>query len=128
MQIPIGRETTFEGVVDIIRRKAIRPAGEGEIPADMQSAVDDARLHLMEAVAETDEELLNSFLENMELSDEQLLKGLKQAVANGEIRSLTLMAITISADHRIVDGATAAQFANAVRARLENLELWKSLG
>ncbi len=85
VQIPIGRETTFEGVVDIIRRKAIRPAGEGEIPADMQSAVDDARLHLMEAVAETDEELLNSFLENMELSDEQLLKGLKQAVANGEI-------------------------------------------
>ncbi|MDD3143538.1 MAG: elongation factor G [Candidatus Cloacimonetes bacterium] len=85
VHLPIGKENTFEGVVDIIRQKAIRPAGEGEIPADMQSAVDDARLHLMEAVAETDEELLNTFLENMELSDAQLLKGLKQAVANGEI-------------------------------------------
>ncbi|MDY0320079.1 MAG: GTP-binding protein, partial [Candidatus Cloacimonadaceae bacterium] len=85
VHLPIGKENTFEGVVDIIRQKAIRPAGEGEIPADMQSAVDDARLHLMEAVAETDEELLNTFLENMELSDAQLLKGLKQAVANGDI-------------------------------------------
>ena len=85
VQLPIGRENTFEGVVDIIRQKAIRLSGEGEIPADMQSAVEDARLHLMEAVAETDEELLNTFLENMELSDEQILKGLKNAVATGEI-------------------------------------------
>ncbi len=85
VHLPIGKENTFEGVVDIIRQKAIRPSGEGEIPADMQSAVEDARLHLMEAVAETDEELLNTFLESMELSDELLLKGLKKAVANGEI-------------------------------------------
>ncbi len=49
------------------------------------------------------------------------------AVVNGEIRIRNRMAMTLSADHRIVDGATAAQFANAVRARLENLELWKSL-
>lgn len=85
VHLPIGRENTFEGVVDIIRQKAIRPSGEGEVPADMQSAVEDARLHLMEAVAETDEELLNAFLENMELSEEQLLKGLKNAVARGEV-------------------------------------------
>ena len=85
VHLPIGKENTFEGVVDIIRQKAIRPAGEGEIPADMQSAVDDARLHLMEAVAETDEQLLNTFFENEKLSDAQLLKGLKQAVANGDI-------------------------------------------
>ncbi len=85
VHLPIGKENTFEGVVDIIRQKAIRPSGEGEIPADMQSAVENARMHLMEAVAETDEELLNTFLESMELSDESLLKGLKKAVANGEI-------------------------------------------
>jgi elongation factor G len=83
--LPIGRENTFEGVVDIIRQKAIRLTGEGDIPADMQSAVEDARLHLMEAVAETDEELLNIFLEHMELSNEQLLPGLKKAIANGDI-------------------------------------------
>ncbi len=85
IQLPIGKENTFEGVVDIIRRKALRPSGEGEIPAEMQDAVEEARLHLMEAVAETDEELLNSFLEHVELSDEQLLAGMKKAVANGDI-------------------------------------------
>ncbi len=85
IQLPIGRENTFTGVVDIIRQKAILPSGETDIPEDMKSAVEEARLHLMEAVAETSEDLLNSFLENMELSDDELLSGLKKAVANGEI-------------------------------------------
>ncbi len=85
IHLPIGREGGFEGVVDIIRQKAIRPSGEGEIPADMQSAVEDARMQLMEAVAETDEELLDSFLENMELSEEQLMSGLKKAIVSGDI-------------------------------------------
>lgn len=85
IHLPIGKENTFEGVVDIVRQKAIRSNGEGDVPADMKDAVEEARLHLMEAVAETDEELLNTFLENMELTDEQLLPGLKKAVANGDI-------------------------------------------
>jgi len=50
------------------------------------------------------------------------------AVVNGEVRVRTRMAMTLSADHRVVDGATAAQFVNAIRLRLENVELWKSLG
>ncbi len=49
------------------------------------------------------------------------------AVVNGEIRIRTRMAMTLSADHRIVDGATGAAFINAIRAKLENVELWKSL-
>jgi elongation factor G len=51
----------------------------------MTDAVEDARLHLMEAVAETDEELLNEFLENMELPMEKLIPGLKKAIAKGEL-------------------------------------------
>jgi pyruvate dehydrogenase E2 component (dihydrolipoamide acetyltransferase) len=49
------------------------------------------------------------------------------AVVNGEVRIRTRMAMTLSADHRIVDGATGARFANAIRTKLENVELWKSL-
>jgi pyruvate dehydrogenase E2 component (dihydrolipoamide acetyltransferase) len=49
------------------------------------------------------------------------------AVVNGEIKIRTVMAMTLSADHRIVDGATAAEFVNAVRSKLEDVELWKSL-
>jgi pyruvate dehydrogenase E2 component (dihydrolipoamide acetyltransferase) len=49
------------------------------------------------------------------------------AVVNGEIKIRTVMAMTLSADHRIVDGSTGALFMNAIRAKLENVELWKSL-
>lgn len=49
------------------------------------------------------------------------------AVVNGEIKIRTVMAMTLSADHRIVDGAVGAKFVNAVKAKLENIELWKAL-
>ncbi|MBP7636484.1 MAG: 2-oxo acid dehydrogenase subunit E2 [Kiritimatiellae bacterium] len=49
------------------------------------------------------------------------------AVVNGEVKIRTMMAMTLSADHRIVDGAVGAQFVNAIRAKLENIDLWKAL-
>ena len=49
------------------------------------------------------------------------------AVVDGEIKIRTIMAMTLSADHRIVDGATAAEFVNAIKEKLEDIELWKSL-
>lgn len=49
------------------------------------------------------------------------------AVVNGEIKIRTVMAMTLSADHRIVDGSMGAQFVNAIRSKLESVELWKSL-
>ena len=85
VHIPIGKESTFEGVVDVIRQKAILPGGEKDIPADMQSTIAEAHQKLMEAIAETDEELLNDFLEKGELSEEQLINGMRKALANGEI-------------------------------------------
>ncbi|MCL1887734.1 MAG: 2-oxo acid dehydrogenase subunit E2 [Kiritimatiellaeota bacterium] len=48
-------------------------------------------------------------------------------VKNGEVKIRSLMSMTLSADHRIVDGATAAAFANAVRAKLEDTALWRGL-
>lgn len=85
IHIPIGKEGSFEGVIDIIKQKAYKLSGEVPVPANLESAVEDARLHLMEAVAETDEELLNEFLENMELPQDKLISGLKKAIASGEI-------------------------------------------
>jgi elongation factor G len=83
--IPIGKENTFEGVVDIIRKKAFIRDKEAEIPANMQSHVDEARAKIMEAVAETDEALLNNYLENGELSEPEMMSGLKKAIANGDV-------------------------------------------
>lgn len=85
VHIPIGKEGSFEGVVDVIRQKAIRPSGESEVPSELADAVEEARMHLMEAVAETDEELLNEFLENMELPEDKLIAGLKKGIATGEV-------------------------------------------
>jgi len=85
IHLPIGKEGSFEGVVDIISNKAIKGDTIGEVPANLVDAVEEARMHLMEAVAETDEELLNEFLESMELPEDKLVAGLKKAVASGEI-------------------------------------------
>lgn len=85
IHLPIGKEGGFEGVVDIIKQKAFRLSGVSDIPAEMADMVEEARLHLMEAVAETDEELLNEFLENMELPEDKLIKGLKKGISSGEI-------------------------------------------
>lgn len=49
------------------------------------------------------------------------------AVVNGEIKIRTIMAMTLSVDHRIVDGSVGAQFVNAIRSKLETIELWKAL-
>jgi pyruvate dehydrogenase E2 component (dihydrolipoamide acetyltransferase) len=48
-------------------------------------------------------------------------------VVDGKIMIRSIMKMTLSADHRIVDGATAAKFTNAIRAKLENIELWRAL-
>jgi pyruvate dehydrogenase E2 component (dihydrolipoamide acetyltransferase) len=49
------------------------------------------------------------------------------AVRKGQIVVRSVMKITLSADHRLVDGALATQFANAIKTKLEDVELWKSL-
>ncbi len=92
VQIPIGIEKTFRGVIDLIGMKAWEYEVDGDgkgrevaIPADQQGAVEEAREALLEAVAETDEELLNAYLEEMTLSDEQLMAGLRKAFSAGDL-------------------------------------------
>jgi elongation factor G len=83
--LPIGKENTFEGIVDVIRQKAFIRDKEEAVPANMQSQVEEARAKIMEAVAETDEALLNNYLENGELSETEIMSGLKKAIANGDV-------------------------------------------
>ena len=92
VQWPIGLEKEFRGVIDLITRKAweYTPDGDGKgreipIPEDLLPEVEEAREALIEAVAETDETLLNAYVEEMTLTDEQLMSGLRQAFAAGEL-------------------------------------------
>jgi len=87
VQLPIGEEHDFKGVIDLPRMKALTfdaesgAVAEDEIPGELAERAGEARSALMEMVAETDDALMESFLEAGELSGEQLLRGLAAAVA-----------------------------------------------
>ena len=87
IQLPIGAEGELSGIVDLVKNKAFiykddlgKDIEEAEIPASMADQAEEWRTSLMESVAETDEELLETFLENGELSEEQLRRGIRKAV------------------------------------------------
>ena len=95
--VPIGSETNFRGVVNVINQKAYvfddkGKAKEYEIPEDMKDEIAAFRESLMEQVAETEDELIEKFLEEGELTDEDLVKGLKAGVLSGEICPVSVTA------------------------------------
>ncbi|MBN1283620.1 MAG: elongation factor G [Proteobacteria bacterium] len=83
MQMPIGAGPNFKGVVDLLRMQAYQDGKAGEIPADLVAAAKEKRTALMEAVAESSEELLNKYLEVGELSEQELMSGIAKGVASG---------------------------------------------
>lgn len=88
--LPIGAESDFKGVVDLIGNRALMFKDDGtvdvaDIPADMVDEASSLRETMMEYVAETDDDLIEKFLEEGELSDEELLAGLAEGVSQGQI-------------------------------------------
>jgi len=87
IQLPIGSEGELSGIVDLIKNRAFiyrddlgKDIEETDIPAEMADLVEEWRGVLMENIAETDEALLDAFLETGELSEEQLHKGVREGV------------------------------------------------
>ncbi|MBZ0127140.1 MAG: elongation factor G, partial [Rhodocyclaceae bacterium] len=93
LQVPIGAEDTFEGVVDLIRMKAIfwEDTSQGmkfelrEIPANLAEKAKEWREKMVEAAAEANEELMNRYLEEGDLSEEDIKKGLRLRTIGSEI-------------------------------------------
>lgn len=83
--IPVGKENSFQGIVDIIKEKAFIKDKATEIPAELKDTVEEAKLKLTEAVAETSEELMEKYFEEGSLSQQELIQGLKDGVKKGEI-------------------------------------------
>ena len=86
LQLPIGKEDTFKGVVDLIKMDAIiyeddlgTVMDETEIPEDMQELAAEWREKLVEAVAETDEDLMMKYLEGEELTEEEIKGAIRKA-------------------------------------------------
>ena len=93
MQVPIGAEDGFEGVVDLLKMKAIHwdTASQGlnfeyrDIPADLVEQANEARAFMVESAAEATEELMDKYLENGELSEDEIVAGLRARTLATEI-------------------------------------------
>ncbi len=81
--IPIGKENAFEGVVDIIKEKAYIRDSYTEIPDSMKETVDEYRKQLIEAIAETDEALMEKYFEEDTLPVDEIKQGLVKGLAEG---------------------------------------------
>ena len=86
VQLPIGKEDTFQGIIDLVKMDAIiyeddlgTVMDETEIPADMQELAAEWREKLVEAVAETDEELMMKYLEGEEFTEEEIKAAIRKA-------------------------------------------------
>ncbi|MBP7830061.1 MAG: elongation factor G [Kiritimatiellae bacterium] len=93
VQIPWGREESFRGLVDLLRMRALdfdadslgARVVECDIPAELAAAAEKARLALVEAVADKDEEVMRAFMENMDVPAETLRAGLRRATLAGAL-------------------------------------------
>ncbi|MGX9217391.1 elongation factor G [Massilia sp. UBA6681] len=93
LQVPIGAEDNFKGVVDLVKMKAILwdDASQGmkfeyvDVPAELLDTCNEWREKLVETAAEASEELMNKYLEEGELSEAEIKKALRQRTIAGEI-------------------------------------------
>ncbi|MCR5085587.1 MAG: elongation factor G, partial [Succinivibrionaceae bacterium] len=93
LMLPIGKEDSFVGVVDLIKRQAIdwNEADQGvtfeytDIPEDMKDEVEEWRGKLVEAAAEADEALMEKFFNGDELTEEEIISGIRKRTLNNEI-------------------------------------------
>ncbi|MET0062152.1 MAG: elongation factor G [Candidatus Thiodiazotropha endolucinida] len=97
IQVPVGAEEGFKGVIDLIKMKSIVWSEENmgaqfeytDIPADLQDTCDEWREHMVEAAAEGTDELMEKYLEEGDLSEEEILTGLRERTLRLEIVPVT---------------------------------------
>jgi len=91
LQLPVGIGADFRGVVDLLSMKAYLYEGdsgkyaESDIPGELQDAAQDLRLKFLENVSETDDELLEKYLDGQELSSDEIKKAIRDAVRQGKL-------------------------------------------
>ena len=96
IQLPIGKEDTFSGVIDLIKMEAEiyeddlgKVMDEVAIPEDMMELAQEWRRNLLESVAETDEDLMEKYLEEDDLSEEEIKTAIRKATINNEMVPMT---------------------------------------
>ena len=96
LHMPIGAGEGFQGVIDLVAQKAyIGPQGKPvDIPAEYADEVEERRLEIIEAAAEVDDELITKYLEGEELTAEEIQRGLRAGIAQGQIVPVMIAAAT----------------------------------
>jgi elongation factor G len=99
LHLPIGSEQDFRGIVDLLHLKAFvtTPDGKGSevpIPDDMQKLVDQYRGQLIEAAAESDDSLLEKYLDAGTLSEEEIQRGLREGILEGKVAPVVCCSAT----------------------------------
>ncbi|MCX7796986.1 MAG: elongation factor G [bacterium] len=88
LQLPLGEQANFSGIIDILSKKAYKFTSgnyqEVLLPEEYEDRVEELREHLIEAVVENDDELLQKYLEGENISDEEILKGMRTAIKEGK--------------------------------------------
>ena len=89
IQLPIGKEADFRGIIDLVRMRAEvyyddmgKDVRDEDIPADLMEMAEEYRQQLIEAVAESDEELMEKFFEGEELTEEEIMAAIRKATIN----------------------------------------------
>jgi elongation factor G len=104
VQWPVGEADEFKGIIDLLTMKAsgldTKSSGEIPIPDDVKVAAEEARGQLMEAVAEADDALVEKYLEEGTLTDEEMQRGLRQALAAGTVFPILCGAATTAGGAR----------------------------
>ena len=90
LHLPIGAESAFKGVVDLLHQKAFIAGGDGKaaeaaIPSELAPRVEEARAQLIEAAAESDDTLLEKYLDEGALSDKEIEQGLRTGIRAGKV-------------------------------------------
>lgn len=90
VMLPVGREASFKGVVNLLTMKAYYEAGKdrSDLPAEMADEAEAARLELVEAAAEADDELLEKYFAEEELTNEEIRSGMRKAALSHELNTV----------------------------------------
>lgn len=115
-ELPIGQGTAFRGVVDLLNMRAhVRDGAavkEMEVPADLKEEAARARQALVEAIAESDEGLLEKYLNAGELSEEELRRGMVRGLASGNLSPVFLGSAYHGTAVEVLLSAIATNFPN----------------
>lgn len=95
IQVPIGKGNGFKGVIDVITQEAFEYEREGQgigkklpIPENLKEEVSKYRTELIESIAETDEKLMNLYFEKGELTQEEIISGLRNGILSGQLHPI----------------------------------------